>query len=954
MKAKTLIKKLESNDVKIWIEDDKVKWNAPKGVITENILVQMKDKKPELLVTLRDRLRTAKAETKGNNSNELEKPEVQGGTIKMLDGLVDQVQKIIQGVLDENNKKMKNIVSVVVPLKSVIQKCDVVIEWDTEWGDSDPFESPTTPKVNKPDDYDGDQNDERKIEAATCRSPRLLPERCSDISPHLNKITLGDCLEKLKDISENSVDVIVTDPPYGLKFMGKNWDKAVPTVEVWKEALRVLKPGGLAYIMCGPRQDCLSRMIRNLEEAGFRVNFSSLYWTQAQGFSKAHNISKAVDKKFGAERIKIARNPNSRENCDKTNTVYESGTVGKTAYLTAPATPEGKRFDGAYGGFQPKPAVEVIIVAMKPMDEKTYVDQVLKNGKGVTWLDDCRIPYSSNREKWSQGSGIVWSPERKWNQKHDRSCNDNGRFPANLLVSDDVLHNGKKYKSGSWCRYEKHKFCKEVGKDNYKKWLRVEEDTFSYSRFFSLDAWAEKNLPYLIVPKASPKEKNLGLDDFREETVTDGRKKTNDTPFQRGKTLRKNTHPTVKPILLMSYLITMGSREGDVVLDPFCGSGSTCVAAKMLNRKFIGIELDKRYRDIAAKRIEAAKPSVTQLPSTADNTEVRKCTGAVNIKEGIKHGAKRESRIEIEQDNSNLINKVSLGDCFNVLKRIENSTVDLVLTSPPYANLRNYGCDIPVPHPDDYTDWILPLFDEVYRVLNPSGSFILNINDRIVNKKRHPYVYDLISRATRETSLRLYDVYFWFKKTAMPNGNQKRLNNVTEYLIHFCNDEKLVKWNMDAVREPYDENTVNRCQYPVSSFNLEVDKKGRPKDRKRKVVQLNQKGKVPSNVFRFPTAAAVRRKKHPAVFHLDLPSWFIKALTDEGDLVLDPFAGSGTTCLAAKLLNRNHIGIEINPAYHKVAVRKVSSVTVLAQSQKKNSRIITQLDDKEEKRCQQR
>ena len=253
-------------------------------------------------------------------------------------------------------------------------------------------------------------------------------------------------------------------------------------------------------------------------------------------------------------------------------------------------------------------------------------------------------------------------------------------------------------------------------------------------------------------------------------------------------------------------------------------------------------------------------------------------------------------------DISPYLNKITLGDCFNILKQIENSTVDLALTSPPYANLRNYGCDIPVFHPDDYVDWILPLFDQIYRVLKPTGSFILNINDRVVKRKRHPYVYDLISRATRETSLRLYDVYFWFKKTAMPNGNQRRLNNVTEYLIHFCKDEKLVKWNMDAVREPYDENTINRCQYPVGSFNLEVDKKGLPKDRKWKIVQLNQKGKVPSNVFRFPTAAAVRGKNHPAVFHLDLPSWFIKALTDEGDLVLDPFVGSGTTCLAAKLL----------------------------------------------------
>ena len=111
------------------------------------------------------------------------------------------------------------------------------------------------------------------------------------------------------------------------------------------------------------------------------------------GFPKARNISKAIDKKLGAERKKIGRNPNSRENCDKSNTLYESGTVGKTAYHTEPATEEAKKLDGAFAGFQPKPAVEVIIVAMKPCDEKTYADQALSNGKGVTYLDDCRIPY---------------------------------------------------------------------------------------------------------------------------------------------------------------------------------------------------------------------------------------------------------------------------------------------------------------------------------------------------------------------------------------------------------------------------------------------------------------------------------------------------------------------------------------------------------------------------------
>lgn len=609
MKAKTLIKKLEFNDVKIWIEDDKVKWSAPKGVITDKVLVQMKDQKPELLVILRDKQRTARVGIQGKNLKKPEKCEIQGDTNKILNDLVGQVQGIIQEVLDENNKKMKDIASVVVPLKSSIQKCDVVIEWDTEWGDPNPSGSPTTPQVNKPDDYDGDQNDEPKIGAATFRSLRLLPERCPDISPYLNKITLGDCLEKLKDIPKNSVDVIVTDPPYGLKFMGKNWDKAVPTVEVWKEAMRVLKPGAFAFVMSIPRQDCQSRMISNLEEAGFKVGFSPIYWTYAQGMTKAHDMSKAIDKKLGAERKKIARNPNSRENCGKGNTIYKSGTVGKTCFITAPATPEAKKLEGSYKGFQPKPAVEVIIVAMKPMDENTYERQAFKNEKGITWMDDCRIPYrdsidKSNYDKCCEvngkyETGMTWGGKKVldipragkrtkdfFNEdgKHEPwNASDKGRFPANLLVCDDVLDDGKKRTQGHWAKTKTTGFGKFGGGKSQYYGVGEKNTPKNFSRFFSLDAWAEKNLPFLIVKKASNKEKG-----------------------------ENNNHPTVKPVKLMSYLITMGSRENNVVLDIFAGSGTTCIAAKMLNRKYIGIELDERYHDIAVNRVKAAKPLMAQ------------------------------------------------------------------------------------------------------------------------------------------------------------------------------------------------------------------------------------------------------------------------------------------------------------------------------------------------------
>ena len=374
------------------------------------------------------------------------------------------------------------------------------------------------------------------------------------------QILHGDSLEILspfaeKPIPNDSVDLLCTDPPYGYSFMGKSWDKTLPDIGVFKECFRVLKPGAFAFVMSAPRSDVCARMMLMLEDAGFEIGFTPIYWTYASGFPKAMNIGKMVDKRNGVEREVVGRNPNSRENCDTSNTLYESGTVGKTAHITKGSGP----LEGSYGGFQPKPAVEVVIVAMKPLSEKTYVDQALKNGKGITWLDDCRVPYISDDDKEKNTSGIaryksVIGTTVKGNthflggdlkiNPNMTGARENGRFPANLLVEGNVLG--------------------------------------EHSRFFSLDAWAD-TLPFLAVPKASKSEKNPG-----------------DV---------KNSHPTCKPLKLMSYLIQLGSRPGDTILDPFLGSGTTAIAAKQLGRECIGIEREAEYVEIAKARIAAIRQS---------------------------------------------------------------------------------------------------------------------------------------------------------------------------------------------------------------------------------------------------------------------------------------------------------------------------------------------------------
>ena len=199
-------------------------------------------------------------------------------------------------------------------------------------------------------------------------------------------IICGDALTELKKLEDESVDLLCTDPPYGLNFMGKAWDKALPPIEVWKECLRVLKPGAFAFVMSIPRADCLSRMIISLEDAGFMVNFSPIFWAQAQGFPKAASISKMVDKRLGAEREVVGRYqlPNGQEwnleqatnpDVDHVEPAFTASGV-RTLSITAPATPQAKELDGSYS-YNPKPAVEVIIVAQKPMTAKTYVDQAL-------------------------------------------------------------------------------------------------------------------------------------------------------------------------------------------------------------------------------------------------------------------------------------------------------------------------------------------------------------------------------------------------------------------------------------------------------------------------------------------------------------------------------------------------------------------------------------------------
>ena len=452
----------------------------------------------------------------------------------------------------------------------------------------------------------------------------------------LNKQYFESNLETMKRMEDNSIDLIPTDPPYGYSFMGKDWDKAVPSVETWKECWRILKPGSFMFVMSAPRQDVLSHMIVNLDKAGFDTSFTSIYWAYASGFPKAMDMAKAIDKKFGLE---------GETTNQKTYPDMRSGNYGNSEGKTRlsggdyyPEAQEAQEAQGSYAGFQPKPAIEIIIVVMKPLSEKSYTDQFLNNGKGVTWLDNCRVPVNPEvdemkretarnkriTETWDKGSGF------KNENNGFTGVDPEGRFPANILVSDDILNDGITYKGQQGATTGEEPSAKENGKV-YGDYTGVSNphiprnDEGSFSRYFDVDKWWEERIsklpkniqevfPFLITPKAAKSEKNFGLEgrkennipykeyrDNMEETKSSVSQYPDGTPRPMNKT--QNNHPTVKPIKLMSYLITLGSREGDVIYEPYSGSATTLISAHLLGRKWIGSESDKDYYEIGQGRL---------------------------------------------------------------------------------------------------------------------------------------------------------------------------------------------------------------------------------------------------------------------------------------------------------------------------------------------------------------
>lgn len=267
-------------------------------------------------------------------------------------------------------------------------------------------------------------------------------------------------------------------------------------------------------------------------------------------------------------------------------------------------------------------------------------------------------------------------------------------------------------------------------------------------------------------------------------------------------------------------------------------------------------------------------------------------------------------------------NQILLGDCENVLKNIPDDYVDLIFTSPPYADQRKntYGGI----KPDDYVNWFLPKAAEFFRVLHPEGTFVLNIKERVVNGERHTYVIDLILELRKQGWL-WTEEFIWYKKNSYPGKWPNRFRDNWERLLQF-NKQRQFKMYQEAVMVPVGDWAKDR----LSNLS-EVDKQ-RDESRvgsgfgKNISNWVGRKKVYPHNVLHLATECSNRN--HSAVFPLDLPTWFIKLFTQTDDVVLDPFLGSGTTAVAALQLGRRYIGIETEEEYVRLSKDRISEIQI--------------------------
>lgn len=418
------------------------------------------------------------------------------------------------------------------------------------------------------------------------------------------KLFQGNMLDMLEVIDKESIDAVLTDPPYELNFMNKGWDNAGISfnADTWKNCFEVLKPGGYLLAFGGSRT--YHRIACAIEDAGFEIR-DTIMWLYGSGFPKSMNVGLAIDKKNGVE-IKSSYIPNDKNN------VYGNKFGGGKTDNTLKAQNEWQGWGTAL-----KPSFEPIIVARKPF-KGSLVDNVIENGVGGINIDECRVePTGEDIGRNNTGAkNSLLNSKDGWNNNSmiglDTTGRYEGRFPANTILT-----------------YDETDFDEVCGgfpntKNTTKTHIAKNSDNnvnFNASKQVNVIGYSDSGSAsrYFYCAKASKKDRDEGLDEFEEKTTcvdkhyADEYKKDVNAcsgKYNATQCPKKNIHPTVKPTELMQYLVRLVTPNGGTVLDPFNGSGSTGKAVMYENKernkgyKYIGIELTEEYLPIARARIE--------------------------------------------------------------------------------------------------------------------------------------------------------------------------------------------------------------------------------------------------------------------------------------------------------------------------------------------------------------
>jgi DNA modification methylase len=376
-------------------------------------------------------------------------------------------------------------------------------------------------------------------------------------------VIAGNALDQLRTMQSESVDAVVTDPPYEIAFLGRGWDATgvAHNEELWRECLRIIKPGGHLLAFGAPRT--YHRLALAVENGGFEVR-DSIHWIYGSGFPHGLDISKAIDKHLGAERPVAGIRTNGVSSPDNRAHSFARGRA-KTFADTTSATDDARTWEGWSTAL--KPAHEPIVVARRPF-RGTVAANVLRHGTGAMNIDACRI----NTRTHPQRQGAFTGKARSSVPQADREAGkvyDAGRWPTNVIWDEIAAHeldaqSGKR-KSGK--RYAKPR----RNRGGYTGLLPAMPSGVAYG-----DSGGASRFFYVAKPSAA--ERSAGL-------------------------AERNTHETVKPIALMRYLIRLVARPGGTVLDPFAGSGTTGCAAALEGMSFIGVELSPHNAEIANQRI---------------------------------------------------------------------------------------------------------------------------------------------------------------------------------------------------------------------------------------------------------------------------------------------------------------------------------------------------------------